>query len=107
VYLPQDEMHRFGVSDETLARRTADPAFAELMKFEIARARDLYARGGVGLPMIPNDGSRFTAAVMSTVYGGILNAIEKQHFDVFSERAHLSTFQKLNRLTMAYRLANA
>lgn len=107
VYLPQDEMAKFGVSDETLKHRTVDPAFVELIKFEIARARDLYARGGVGLSMIPNDGSRFTAAVMSTVYGGILDAIEQQQYDVFTSRAHLSTWQKLKRLKTAYRLAKA
>lgn len=104
VYLPQDEMARFGVTDQMLAAGRPTPGFIDLMKFEITRARALYAAGGAGLPMIPNDGSRFTAGVMSTVYGGILDAIEKQNYDVFAKRARLTGLQKLKRLITARRL---
>ena len=104
VYLPQDEMARFGVTDATLAAGRVDTAFVGLMRFQIARARALYADGAAGLGRIPNDGSRFTAATMSTVYGGILDAIERQRYDVFARRARLNGLQKLSKLLTARRL---
>ena len=104
IYLPQDDMARFGVTEGALAGDRVDESFVSLMKFEIDRARSLYADGGKGLAMIPNDGSRFTAATMSAVYGGILDAIERQRYDVFSRRARIGTLGKLRRLASAWRL---
>jgi phytoene synthase len=105
VYLPQDEMARFGVSDAMLASGRATPAMAELIRFQIARARQLYRAGAEGLAALKADGSRQTAAVMAVVYAGILGAIEKQNCDVFSSRAHLTTPQKLLRVLPALKLA--
>ena len=105
LYLPTGELARFGVSESDLSAGRVTPQFRELMRFEIARARDLYAQGAAGLAALPADGSRGTAAVMSAVYGGILEDIERRGFDVFSGRAHLSTFQKLRRLRLARRMA--
>ena len=80
VYLPQEDLRRFGVGEDDLATMCdggpTTPAFRDLMKFEVARARSLYAEGNTGLAALPRDGSRLTAAVMGTVYGGILDAIE-------------------------------
>ena len=104
VYLPQDDLARFGVTPAMLAAGEVNDAFVQLMQFEIARARDLYAAGARGLHLIPNDGSRFTAGVMSSVYSGILDAIEAQRYDVFTKRARLNGLQKLKRLTRAWRL---
>ena len=56
---------------------------------------------------VPGDGSRQTAAVMATVYGGILGAIERNGYDVFRHRAHLTTWQKVKRLPLALRVAGA
>ena len=105
VYLPQDEMARFGVSDTDLAAGVVTDGFCDLMRFQVARARSLYAQGAAGLKSLPADGSRGTAAVMSTVYAGILDDIERRDYDVFAGRAHLSTTRKLARLPHAWRLA--
>jgi phytoene synthase len=105
VYLPREDLARFGVSDEELQTRRTTPAMARLIAFEVARARSLYAEGARGLTSLPNDGSRFTACVMSVVYAGILGAIERQCCDVFGGRAKLSTLQKIARLPAAARLA--
>lgn len=101
IYLPQEDLERFGVTRQELEAGRVTPQFIELMKFEIARARQLYADGARGLAMIPNDGSRYTAAVMSTVYGGILDAIERQNYDVFTRRARLNGVQKIRKLFTA------
>ena len=104
LYLPQDELGKFGVSASDLSAGRVTPQFRELMRFQIARARDLYAQGAAGLPALPADGSRGTAAVMAAVYGGILDDIERRGYDVFSGRAHLSTWEKLKRLRVARRM---
>ncbi|MGN6626149.1 MAG: phytoene/squalene synthase family protein [Tepidisphaeraceae bacterium] len=103
IYLPEDEIAQFGYSEAALQGKEVDAHFKELILFQIARARELYAEGAKGLPMIANDGSRFTASVMSSVYGGILRAIETQDYDVFRRRAHLNFGQKLRRVFSAWR----
>jgi len=105
IYLPSDELARFGYTESMLARGETNASFEQLMRFQIARARSLYQSGASGLTTIDNDGSRLTACVMATVYGGILNAIERLNYDVFAERAHLSMVQKLCRIPIALRLA--
>lgn len=105
VYLPQDEMARFGYGDADIAKSIVDDRFIKLLQFEIARARDLYAQGAAGLQSLTDDGSRFTAAAMGSIYSGILDAIEKQRYDVYSSRAHLNTLQKFARLPMAWKMS--
>jgi phytoene synthase len=105
IYLPQDEMMRFGVSEQTLADGIATDSFKSLIRFQIARARALYATGSLGLCALPTDGSRQTACVMAAVYGGILGAIERLDCDVFASRAHLTITQKFLRLPAAMKLA--
>lgn len=107
IYLPQSDLARFGVSESDLAAGRPTAAFVEMMRFEIARARSLYAEGAAGLSALPGDGSRQTAAVMATVYGGILGAIERNGYDVFTTRAHLTTWQKIKRLPLALRVARS
>ena len=105
IYLPQDEMLAFGVSERDIDERRATRAFKSLVRFQIARARTLYAQGCKGLCKLPTDGSRQTACVMATVYGGILGAIERQGCDVFAGRAHLGLIRKLARIPAALRLS--
>jgi phytoene synthase len=105
VYLPQDEMARFGVTDDDLATGASTPGLKALIGFEIARARVLYRAGAAGLSALRPDGSRQTAAVMAVVYAGILRAIERGGYDIFAGRARLSTVQKVLRIAPALRLA--
>lgn len=107
IYLPAEDLARFGLSDADIAAGKLTTAFRDMLKFQIARARELYAQGFAGLRYIPNDGSRFCAAAMATNYGGILGAIEKQHFDVFAGRAHLTAMRKLANLPAAWKAARS
>jgi len=103
IYLPFQDMERFGYHEEDLQACVVNDSFRQLMRFQIARARRLYDEGAAGLCWLANDGSRLTASVMAAVYSGILQAIEKQGLDVFRARAHLSFFGKLQRLPRAWR----
>ena len=105
VYLPGEDLARFGYAEAALMAGVVNEPFRELMRFEVGRARSLYREGAAGLVALADDGSRFTASAMGVVYAGILGAIERQGYDVFARRARLSTGRKLLRLPAARRLA--
>lgn len=89
-YVPQEDLRRFGVD---LAQRTVTDGFVDLMRFEIARCRELYASAEVGIGMLPDSSARCVRAA-HTLYGQILDEIEEQEYDVFEGRASVSTFRK-------------
>jgi len=105
IYLPADEMGRFGVTEAAIAAGDVTDGWHELMRLQIARARSLYDEGNAGLHVIREKSARRTAAVMGCVYSGILDAIERQNHDVFRRRASLSTLRKIARIPAALRLS--
>ena len=85
VYLPQDEMARFGVSEKHLQQKTADEPWRGLMAFQVERTRKLMLEGaplGRALP------GRIGLEIRATVQGGlrILEKIEAVRYDVFRRR---------------------
>lgn len=105
IYLPREDLDRFGIGEADLAAGTCDERFRSLMRFEIDRARGLYDLAARGLAKLPADGSRLTACVMAVVYSGILGAIERQGLDVFTGRASIGIGRKLLKLRAARRLS--
>jgi 15-cis-phytoene synthase len=89
-YVPQEDLRRFGVD---LGERRCTPAFVELMRFEIARCRALYASAELGIAMLPDRSARCIRAA-HTLYGAILGQIERQGYDVFARRATVPTARK-------------
>lgn len=94
IYLPLEDLRRFGVSEDDIMNTRATPQFVELMKFEAARAGEFYSKARPLLDMIDAD-SRGTLAVMMAIYGGILRKIEESNFAVFERRVQLTTAEKL------------
>ena len=90
VYLPQEDVRRFGVR---LENRRCTPEFVDLMKFEIARCRELYDSADKGLAMLPGR-SRKAITAARKLYSRILDKIEERNYDVFSGRASVSTTSK-------------
>jgi phytoene synthase len=85
VYLPQDEMARFGVTQLHLLEKACDPSWMALMRFQVERTRELMLSGaplGKALP------GRIGMEIRATVAGGlrILEKIEKAGYDVFRRR---------------------
>jgi len=105
IYLPQEDLLRFGYTEDDLSRGVVNDAFVDLMKFEIARAKNLFNTGATGLQYLQGTSSRLTASAMAVIYSGILGAIEKQGYDVFSRRAGISKLQKVGRIPRAWKLA--
>ena len=94
IYIPLDDMQRYGVSEQDIASRRFSPQFRELMKFEVERARDWFARG---LPLASNVDKELAIDIELFTRGGqeILNAIERQDYDVLSRRPAISKPRKL------------
>lgn len=94
VYLPQDELARFGVSEDDLRAGSLTPAFRELMAFQAARARELFASGALLAPHL-HPRSRGCAVGLARLYSRLLDLIEARGFDVFSERVSVPAREKL------------
>jgi phytoene synthase len=97
IYLPLEDLDRFGVAPRDLLEGRRGAGFRALMRFEVARARRLYAAAWPGIALLAPD-SRFSVATAATVYRGILDKIEGADYDVFTRRAHLTGAEKLRRL---------
>jgi phytoene synthase len=97
VYLPLADLAAFGCTPESLLAGRPDGCFRELMAFEIARARSLYAAARPGIAALSPAG-QMTALAASHLYASILTRIEELDYDVFNVRATLHTRRKLGAL---------
>ncbi len=93
IYLPLEDLARFGYNEEELARGEVTPAFRALMAFEGTRARRLFY---AGMPLLERLGGLPRRAVALFAFGGleVLAAIERRGYDVFSGRPALSSRRK-------------
>lgn len=94
IYLPLEDLERFDYTEKDLEAGVVDDRFVALMKFEIDRARKLYEVADEGMKYIPR-GRRYPVRVARELYAAILDRIEAQNYDVFSERAETSLSYKL------------
>jgi phytoene synthase len=95
IYLPGEELAKFGLGEEDIAKQRISDSFKAMMRFQIERAREFYRAAEPGIAALPNDGSRFCARLMSTVYGAILTEIERADYEVFRGRVRVSFARKL------------
>jgi squalene synthase HpnC len=93
VYLPEEDRRRFGFADEDLFARRFTPQFAELVRFEVERARDLFYRG---LPLADLVPASVRVDIELFVHGGlaVLRKIEQYRYNVLEVRPALSTWDK-------------
>ncbi len=91
VYLPQADLARHG-ADPWL--RTVTPQWRALMAEQIARNRELYAEGQLGLPMLP-PASRRCVGTALVLYSRILDRIEAADYDIFAGRLRVPDREKL------------
>jgi 15-cis-phytoene synthase len=94
IYIPQDEMRRFGYSEEELKAGVINKAFCELMRFQMERAEDYYQRSQSGISMLSAD-CRLAVRLSGTLYRRILDRIQSNNYNVFTKRAHVPLKTKL------------
>ncbi len=99
VYLPQEDLRRFGVDPTAERARVAaggavSPEWVALMRFEIARCDELYRSADLGVALLPEREGRCIRSAR-VLYSRIGRVIEAQGYDVFSRRARVPTWRKL------------
>lgn len=94
LYLPQDELAAFGLAEADVERGVVDDRWRAFMRFQIARARRLYAEALPGVMHLHRQG-RLAIAAAAELYQAILDDIEANDYDVFNRRAHTSSRRKL------------
>jgi phytoene synthase len=97
VYLPQDELAAYGLSEADLAAGRVDDRWRAFMRFQIERNRDLYRQARPGIALLNADG-RLAVAAAAELYAAILDDIEAHDYDVFTRRAHVGAIGKVRRL---------
>ena len=94
IYIPMEDIARFGYSEDDLARGVVNDNFRNLMAFEVERARDLFQQG-LGLVGTLDGRLKLDVALFSAGGMKILEAIERQSYDVLSRRPALSKATKV------------
>jgi len=94
IYLPLEDLHRFGYSESSVFESVIDGPFVEMMKFQIERTRQMYLEAEPGIAMLAPE-SRYTVKLALTLYRRILGAIEANNYDVYSKRAYVPFRSKM------------
>ena len=101
IYLPLDELARFGVTRELLEKRVLTPEIIEALKFQIARVRQLQLEAAPGIAML-DKASRPCIEAASELYCGIVDEVEAIGYDIFNKRAKTSTLRRFRVASSAY-----
>lgn len=89
LYIPTDDLERFGCTEEDLKAGAVTEHVRRLLAFEVQRARQFYAKADAALPR--RDERRLVAArIMGAIYFEVLRSIERSGYDVFSRRVRVS-----------------
>ena len=104
IYLPQEDLQRFGYSEEDLLAGRLNDAWRQLMAFQLERARDWFARSEAGVRWLSAD-ARWPVWTSLRLYRGILDAIEQLDYDVFQHRAYVGRLGKILELPRSYVIA--
>jgi phytoene synthase len=94
IYLPMDDMKRFGVPAADILNARESPGFKELMKFEAERAKGYYAKAFSALPAEDRKAQR-AGLIMAAIYRTLLDEIERDGYQVLAQRTSLTPLRKL------------
>jgi len=93
IYMPLDDLARFGVSEEMLLKRQLTPEIVDAIKYQIARVRDLQEKAEAGIQYL-DPISRPCIRAASELYCGIVDEIEANGYDIFNKRATTSSWRR-------------
>lgn len=94
VYLPREDLRRFGISVDELREGRYDDAFVSLMQHQADRARHFYHRAWAGFPVVDTR-SLVPAEIMGRIYFALLQEIEARRFQVFARRITVPGSRKI------------
>lgn len=94
IYLPLEDLALFNYSEEELLQGVIDDRWCSLMQFQIQRARKFYTEAEKGISQLSAD-ARWPVWSALILYRKILDVIEENRYDVFNQRAYVSSLRKL------------
>jgi len=94
IYLPEEDMKKFGYTEDDLMNFRYNESFVELMKYECKRAREYFEKANDAFAKEDRK-QLFPARIMQKIYFNILEKIEKMNYNVFSKKAKVSKLKKL------------
>jgi phytoene synthase len=106
IYLPQEDLERFGYSEVELLAGTLNGNWRALMAFQLERAREWFARSEAGVRWLAPD-ARWPVWASLRLYRGILDVIERHDYDVFNKRAYVPRAGKLLDLPLSFVISQA
>ena len=104
IYLPQEDLERFGYSEDDLMAGKINNEWKELMAFQLERARSWFERSEEGVRWLSAD-ARWPVWTSLRLYRGILDAIERLDYDVFNNRAYVNKWIKSIEIPISYLIA--
>ncbi|RMH05786.1 MAG: squalene synthase HpnD [Nitrospirae bacterium] len=104
IYLPQEELARFGYKEQELLAKRYTPQFRNLMAFQCQRARQFYQHARQIYASLPRNDQRtlVAAEIMQAVYGRLLHRIEQRNYSVFGPRIRLSPLHRIGIATTTW-----
>jgi phytoene synthase len=94
IYIPLEDMKKFGYTEDDLINMRYDDRFVELMKYECERAKSYYSKADSCLTK-DDKGFMFAARIMQHIYFRLLEKIEKKNYNVFAEKVRVSKLKKI------------
>ena len=101
IYLPLEDLHRFGYSEKDLMEGKINESWKALMNFQLTRAREWFTKSEEGIRWLSVD-ARWPIWTSLRLYRGILDSIEKLDYDVFNNRAYVNKMVKIINLPISY-----
>lgn len=101
IYIPLEDLARFNYTEQDLFKGVVDERWRELMRFQIQRTRQFYAKAEEGIRYLSPD-ARLPVWASLMLYSQILDVIERNQYDVFRQRAYVPGWQKLRTLPIAW-----
>jgi phytoene synthase len=101
IYLPLQDLARFNYTEQDLFKGVVDQRWRELMRFQIQRTRQVYAKAEKGISRLSPD-ARWPVWAALMLYSQILDVIERNQYDVFRQRAYVPRMQQIRTLPVAW-----
>ncbi|QLE56306.1 15-cis-phytoene synthase CrtB [Nostoc sp. TCL26-01] len=101
IYIPLEDLARFNYTEQDFFNSVVDERWRSLMRFQIERARQFYIKAEKGITYLAPD-ARWPVWAASMLYGQILDVIERNDYNVFTQRAYVPQWKKLRTLPLAW-----
>jgi phytoene synthase len=94
IYIPQEDLQKFGVTEDEILQSQWSDRMHALLKFSAQRANDYYQKAAPSFALVSAE-ARPTLRIMNEIYFGILNGIQSANYQVFDQRIRIPTWKKL------------